>query len=105
MIFQSNSFFYFLRYIGAAVLGGFALSLANVAQAQADLEDVVEEIIVTGSHIARSEFSNPIPIAVMDSEDIATSDYRTRVYKRYGSLRCCVGSPARIGCRAHPDPA
>jgi outer membrane receptor protein involved in Fe transport len=70
MIFQSNSFFYFLRYIGAAVLGGFALSLANVAQAQADLEDVVEEIIVTGSHIARSEFSNPIPIAVMDSEDI-----------------------------------
>ena len=70
MNYQSKSVFHHGCYLGAAVLSVFALGLGNAAHAQAEAEDVVEEIVVTGSHIARSGFSTPIPIAVMDSEDI-----------------------------------
>ena len=56
-----------MHFAGAAILG-LVLSLGSAPQAQE--EEAVEEIVVTGSHIARSEFSNPIPINVMDGEDI-----------------------------------
>ena len=60
----------FLRSFHTIVLGIVALSLGNVAQAQVPDEGSLEEVIVTGSRIARNEFSTPIPISVLDNEDI-----------------------------------
>ncbi len=47
-----------------------ALATAPATFAQDDEDERIEEIVVTGSHIARSEFSTPIPISVIGSEDI-----------------------------------
>ena len=63
------------RSIGATVLCGLALAFGGVSHAQDD--DSIEEIVVTGSHIARSEFSNPIPISVIDTEDIEIEGIET----------------------------
>lgn len=66
-----------LRFVGAA-LAGLTLSLGGAVQAQEDERiEQIEEIVVTGSHIARSEFSNPIPVAVVDSEDIEITAIET----------------------------
>ncbi len=39
--------------------------------AQDDAEDDVEEVVVTGSRIATSEFTGAQPVVVIDQEDIA----------------------------------
>ncbi len=58
------------RSFHAIVLGVVALGLGNVVQAQVPDDASLEEVIVTGSRIARNEFSTPIPISVLDNEDI-----------------------------------
>ncbi len=54
---------------GSAV---FCLLATSVAQAQVEPDDeetALEEVIVTGSHIRRSEYDNPTPITVVNRED------------------------------------
>lgn len=66
------------RFFGAAVLGIFALALGPGAQAQNEEDgEAVEEIIVTGSHVPRNEFSTPIPVSIMDVEDIEIGGIET----------------------------
>ena len=74
---QSKSIFDQAHFFGATVIGIFALGLGSAAQAQDEPEDVVEEIVVTGSHIARSEFSAAIPVTLVDSEDIEIAGIET----------------------------
>ncbi len=49
------------------VVAGFFL-FVSPAQAQEDEEEVLEEITVTGSRIARDEFSTTTPIQVLNTE-------------------------------------
>ena len=43
---------------------------ARTASAQAFAEDELEEVVITGSHIARSTINTPSPITVIDSQAI-----------------------------------
>ena len=59
--------------VRAALLTGAALALSmplTTAQAQ---DETIEEIITTGSRIARDEFSSSSPIAVVEGEDVTLS--------------------------------
>ena len=49
---------------------GFGIFNTNLI-AQDDAEDDVEEVVVTGSRIATSEFTGAQPVVVIDQEDIA----------------------------------
>lgn len=60
----------------AATTVGSLLSCGAV-WAQDNDRNEVEEIIVTGSHIARNEFSTPIPVSVLDAEDIEMESIET----------------------------
>ena len=53
-----------------------ALAMAPAAFAQDD-DEVIEEIVVTGSHIARSPFSDAIPVTLLDSEDMEIAGVET----------------------------
>ncbi|MEM8981688.1 MAG: TonB-dependent receptor [Pseudomonadota bacterium] len=55
-------------YAGAAVTA--AASLTPVAYAQSEGADAVEEIVVTGSRIAKKDFTSNAPVATVDSEQI-----------------------------------
>ena len=55
-------------YAGAAVTA--AASLAPVAMAQDEGADAVEEIVVTGSRIAKKDFTSNAPVATVDAEQI-----------------------------------
>ncbi|HEY5567690.1 MAG TPA: TonB-dependent receptor [Gammaproteobacteria bacterium] len=44
-----------------------------IASSSAVAQEAIEEIFVTGSRIARDEFSSPAPISVFDSQDITNS--------------------------------
>lgn len=59
--------------VAVLALGSGAPALAQ----QETSERQIEEVTVTGSRIARSEFSTPIPIAVVDSEDIEVAAIET----------------------------
>ncbi|MEO1034141.1 MAG: TonB-dependent receptor [Pseudomonadota bacterium] len=59
-------------YAGAAVTA--AASLAPVAMAQDEGADAVEEIVVTGSRIARKDFTSNAPVATVDSEQITLTN-------------------------------
>ena len=48
---------------------GVAAVLASAPQAVAQ-DDTIEEIIVTGSHIRRSEFNSRAPLQIIDSATI-----------------------------------
>ncbi len=69
-----ETFFHRVRPARAAFFGLITLGLCGAVQAQ---DEPVEEIIVTGSHVPRNEFSTPIPISVMDAEDIQISGIET----------------------------
>ena len=55
-------------YAGAAVTA--AASLAPVAMAQDEGAGAVEEIVVTGSRIAKKDFTSNAPVATVDAEQI-----------------------------------
>src|SRR5690349_2131004 len=58
---------------GAAMLG----ALATAGQASAQEASTVDEIVVTGSRLARPDLSAPSPITVVGQEDIANSGATT----------------------------
>ena len=51
---------------------GFGLFNTNLIAQEESAEDV-EEVVVTGSRIATSEFTGAQPVIVIDQEDIARS--------------------------------
>ncbi len=67
------------KILSATALIALALALGSAAQAQQgdEPDEAIEEIVVTGSHIARSEFSAAIPVSVIDSEDIEIASIET----------------------------
>ncbi len=73
----SKSIFDHAHFFGATVLGLFALGLGSASQAQDEQDERMEEIIVTGSHIARSGFSAAIPVTLVDAEDIEIASIET----------------------------
>ena len=58
------------KYLLALVLGFSFMSTAVIAQ-DADEDSDVEEVVVTGSRIATSEFTGAQPVVVLDQEIIA----------------------------------
>ncbi len=54
--------------ISMAVLGSNALVVSNLALAQADDKEMIEEITVTGSRIKRADFESISPVTTVDSE-------------------------------------
>lgn len=78
MKYLEKSFLDRLHLVSVALVTFIASGVFGAAQAQQQrssgdnrtTDKALEEIVVTGSHIARSEFSNPIPIAIVDAEDI-----------------------------------
>ena len=66
----------FKRWRGLAAFASmatFVAALALAPPAQAQEEEVLEEIVVTGSRIAKDEFSSPAPISVFSAEDFMNS--------------------------------
>ena len=63
--------------ISSALLGIIVLGLSQSVLAQDEGNEALEEIVVTGSHVPRSEFSTPIPVSVMDLEDIEIGGIET----------------------------
>lgn len=57
----------------ALALAAFSYSDLAFAQDQDAEEASVEEVIVTGSRIARKDLTGPSPVSVIDSESLATS--------------------------------
>ena len=53
-----------------ALSAGIAIALGAAPPTLAQEDDVIEEIIVTGSHIRRSEYSGRAPIQIVDAETI-----------------------------------
>ena len=58
------------NYLMLVLVIGFGLFNTNLI-AQDDAEEDVEEVVVTGSRIATSEFTGAQPVVVIDQEDIA----------------------------------
>jgi iron complex outermembrane receptor protein len=58
------------NYLMLVLVIGFGIFNTNLI-AQDDAEDDVEEVVVTGSRIATSEFTGAQPVVVIDQEDIA----------------------------------
>jgi len=62
------------RFLSIAILGMTLASAAAVAQdagqQSSSAQGGVEEVVVTGSRIARSTFTTPNPVTVLDSRDI-----------------------------------
>ena len=58
------------RYLLALVMGFSFMTTAVVAQEE---ESDVEEVVVTGSRIATSEFTGAQPVVVLDQEVIAST--------------------------------
>ncbi|MEJ2444640.1 MAG: TonB-dependent receptor plug domain-containing protein [Exilibacterium sp.] len=54
--------------ISMAALGSNALVVPNLALAQADDKEMIEEITVTGSRIKRADFESISPVTTVDSE-------------------------------------
>lgn len=54
----------------SALSAGVAMALGSLPAAQAQEEETVEEIIVTGSHVRRSEYDGMAPIQIVDSATI-----------------------------------
>jgi outer membrane receptor protein involved in Fe transport len=70
------SYFYSRRVVGSSVSLAIALvCLATPAAFAAD--DSIEELLVTGSRIARNEVFETAPVAVYDRDDIAMSNATT----------------------------
>lgn len=59
--------------VRTALTLGVAVALTPVAIAQEDSEQSVEKISITGSRIAKAEFSSSSPISSFDSEDLQLS--------------------------------
>jgi iron complex outermembrane receptor protein len=60
------------NYLMLVLVIGFGIFNTNLI-AQDDAEDDVEEVVVTGSRIATSEFTGAQPVVVIDAEDIAAT--------------------------------
>ena len=59
----------YMRLLWATPLAFGSFLFVSPVQAQddaADGEEIVEEVVVTGSRIRRDEFSSPAPIQVLD---------------------------------------
>lgn len=66
------------RLLRSSLLAGVAISMTSVAMpAFAQDDDEIEEIFVTGSRIARSDFTSESAITVVTGEDLATSGFTT----------------------------
>lgn len=52
-----------------ALSAGVAIALGSIPLAQAQQDEKVEEIVVTGSHIRRTEFEGRAPIQIVDQAD------------------------------------
>ena len=53
----------------SAISAGVAMALGTIPMAQAQ-DDSVEEIVVTGSHVRRSEYDGKAPIQIVDQAAI-----------------------------------
>ena len=53
-----------------ALSAGVAMALGTIPMAQAQDDEAVEEIVVTGSHIRRSEFDSRAPIQIVDQAEM-----------------------------------
>ena len=53
-----------------AVSAGIAMALGTAPPALAQDDEGIEEIIVTGSHIRRTEYEGRAPIQIVDAESI-----------------------------------
>ena len=60
---------------GALTLAGGGVAVHAQEQAQADQEQVLQTVVVTGSIIKRSDFETPSPVQVMTAEDLQQSGY------------------------------
>ena len=60
------------NYLMLVLVIGFGLFNTNLIAQEESAEDV-EEVVVTGSRIATSEFTGAQPVIVIDQEDIARS--------------------------------
>ena len=58
------------RYKATALSTAIAVALGTAAPTLAQDDDTVEEIVVTGSHIRRTEYEGRAPIQIMDAEAI-----------------------------------
>lgn len=74
---QSGSELHLSRRLLASAIGSALLltSIPVLAQDQGgdDVEDLLEEVVVTGSRIARSDFVSPSPLVTVEAEAIANS--------------------------------
>lgn len=73
-----------------------SLAVSSLAIAQEDIstEDetqVLEEVLVTGSRISRSQFDGPSPVVTLDSEDFQAEGFTT-VYEAINSLTQTYGN-------------
>lgn len=58
------------KAVRAAMLGGAAISVALPAAQAQDIQDALEEIIVTGSRTKRADLDSASPVTVLDREAI-----------------------------------
>ena len=71
-----------------------AVSSLGIAQEDTSTEDetqVLEEVLVTGSRISRSQFDGPSPVVTLDSEDFQAEGFTT-VYEAINSLTQTYGN-------------
>ena len=61
------------NYLMLVLVIGFGLFNTNLIAQEESAEEDVEEVVVTGSRIATSEFTGAQPVIVIDQEDIARS--------------------------------
>jgi outer membrane receptor protein involved in Fe transport len=73
MNYLSKTISYYLRFISTMALGALTLGYGATSYAQAEVEEVLEEIIVTGSYIPRTSLVTPTPIMMLDSGAIEGS--------------------------------
>ena len=63
----------YVRFMCTMALGALTLGYGATSYAQAEVEEVLEEIVVTGSYIPRTSLVTPTPIMTLDSASIEAS--------------------------------
>ena len=61
--------------VGALTLASGGVAVYAQEQAQADQEQALQTVVVTGSIIKRTDFETPSPVQVMTAEDLQQSGY------------------------------
>jgi hypothetical protein len=59
-----------LRFPFVCAIACSLVSYTDLAAAQAESDEVIEEIITTGSRIAGSAEDLPVPVSILDATDI-----------------------------------